>query len=146
MSKIQNNWHSHMIDLFTSHKYILNCPRIKQSNLGTCSNEKLRTWTLFNDGTLWNTADFTRALGNVVNVKISDMISIETFLWLRRLLLESCKIMKTSIGEILLITLKSHWQNFHSIFTCNFAKSFLNGYFPMKLLFQESVKHSSRKS
>ena len=55
-----------------------------------------------NFGTLRNTADFISALGNVSNVKISDLISPENRLWLRRTLLESYKIMKTTMGEILL--------------------------------------------
>ena len=55
-----------------------------------------------NFGTLINTADFISALGNVSNVKISDLISPENRLWLRRTLLESYKIMKTTMGEILL--------------------------------------------
>ena len=41
--------------------------------------------------------------------------------------------MKSSTGEIAFDNLKHFWQNFVSIFTCNFAKSHLNGYFPMKL-------------
>ena len=55
-----------------------------------------------NFGTLINTADFISALGNVSNVKISDLISPENRLWLRRTLLESYKIMKTTMEEILL--------------------------------------------
>ena len=52
-------------------------------------------------GTLRNTADFISALGIASNVKKSDLISPENCLWLRRSFLESCKIMKTSMGEIL---------------------------------------------
>ena len=55
-----------------------------------------------NFGTLRNTADFISVLGNVSNVKISDLISPANRLWLRRTLLESYKIMKTTMGEILL--------------------------------------------
>ena len=47
----------------------------KQSHLGKCSNEKLRTVTLVNEGTLRNIADFASALGNVNNVKISDLLA-----------------------------------------------------------------------
>ena len=62
-----------MTDLFTYRKYILNCPRIKQSHLGKCSNEKVRTWILVK-GTLRNTADFTSALDLTMLVILKHLI------------------------------------------------------------------------
>ena len=50
--------------------------------------------------------------------------------------------MKTSMGEILYNNL----QKFLSLFTFNFAKEYLNSYFPMKLLWKESVKNSAKTS
>ena len=76
MSKRQKHWHLHMTDLSKCRKYILNCPRIKESHLGKCRNEKLRTWTLVNDRTLRNTADFPWVLANVSNVKISLVVEV----------------------------------------------------------------------
>ena len=63
--KREKHWHLHMTDLFSWRKYISNCTWIKQSHLGKCRNKKLHTWTLVNNGTLRNTADFASALGNV---------------------------------------------------------------------------------
>ena len=41
-----------MTDLFTHHRDIASCPLTKPNHLGKCSNGKLRTSTLVNDGTL----------------------------------------------------------------------------------------------
>ena len=84
---------------------IASCPRIKQSNLGKCRNENLRTLTLVTDRTLRTTADFASALSNVF-VSCGIVVFLSLFSHknhLRRSLRlpESCKIMKTSMGEIL---------------------------------------------
>ena len=54
-----------MTDLFTRHRDTASCPSTKQSHLGKCSNRKLNTSTLLNDGTLRSTANFASALSNV---------------------------------------------------------------------------------
>ena len=54
-----------MTDLFTRRRDIASCPLTKQNHLGKCSNGKLRTSTLVNDGTLRSIADFASALSNV---------------------------------------------------------------------------------
>ena len=50
------------------------CLWTKQTYLGKCSDENLRTSTLVNDGTIRSTTDFASALNNVDNVKISDLL------------------------------------------------------------------------
>ena len=116
---------------------ISSCPWIKQSHQGKCRNEKLLTWTLVNDGNLRMSSRFH------INTR-QYLITLKYLicLWWRRTLLENCKIMKTSMGEILYNNL----QKFLSLFTCNFAKEYLNSYFPMKLLWKESVKNSAKTS
>ena len=55
----------------------------------------------------------------------------------------SSKIIKTFLeqsGDSFTRTLKNQW---HFYFTCRFAKRYLNNYFPMKVLLQESVKKNS---
>ena len=47
-----------MTDLFTCRRDVASCPLIKQNYMGKCSNGKLRTSTLVNDGTLRSIADF----------------------------------------------------------------------------------------
>ena len=54
-----------MTDLFTRRKDKSSCPQIKHSHVGKCSNGKLCTLSLDNDGTLRSTADFASALSNV---------------------------------------------------------------------------------
>ena len=63
-----------MTKLSTYRKDIASCPWNKQSHLGKCTNGKLRTATLINDGFLRSTEDFPSALSNVINVKISDLL------------------------------------------------------------------------
>ena len=63
-----------MTDLFSRPKDLASCPRIKQCHLEKCSNGKLRTSTLVNDGNLRSTVDFALALSNVNNVKIPDLL------------------------------------------------------------------------
>ena len=63
-----------MIDLFTRHRDIANSPSTKQNHLGKCSNEKLRTSTLVNDGTLRSIADFASALSNVKTLVMLKML------------------------------------------------------------------------
>ena len=63
-----------MIDLFIHCKDIASCPWTKQSHLGKCSNRKLRTSTLVNDGTLRSTADIVSALSNINNVEMFDLL------------------------------------------------------------------------
>ena len=65
ISKRQKHWILHMTDLFTRCKDITSCPLTKQNHLGKCSNGKLRTSTLVNDGTLTSISDFASALSNV---------------------------------------------------------------------------------
>ena len=109
------HWHVHVSDLFTWRKYMSNFSWIKQSHLGKFNNKKLRALILVNDGSLKNKADFASALDNVNNVKITDLLAyvvillfssicshVKNCLWWRHAFLESCKIMKTSTGEILL--------------------------------------------
>ena len=45
------------------------------SHLGKCSNKKLRTLTLVNGGTNWNTVDLISTLSNVNDVKTSDLLA-----------------------------------------------------------------------
>ena len=54
-----------MTDLFTHHRDIASCPLTKPNHLGKCSNGKLRTSTLVNDGTLRVIGDFASTLSNV---------------------------------------------------------------------------------
>ena len=97
-----------MTDLLTCRRDIISCPSTKQSHLGKCSNRKLRTSTLANDGTLRSTGDFPSALSNINNVKISNLLEFlimplfSSLILTRKSVAESCKIMKTSMGEILL--------------------------------------------
>ena len=90
------------------------------------------------------------ALVNVNNVKISDllafvvMLSVPLFALSRKSLVveayTSFKIIKTFLeesGDSFTRTLKNQW---HFYFTRRFAKRYLNNYFPMKVLLQESVK------
>ena len=54
----------------------------EESHLGKCSNRKVRTSTLVNDGTLKSTVNFPSAQSNVNNVKISDLLDfLEMFLF-----------------------------------------------------------------
>ena len=53
----------------------------KHGHLGKCSNEKLRTSTLFNDGTVRSTVGFASALSNANNVKISDLLEFLVMLF-----------------------------------------------------------------
>ena len=87
--KRQKHWHLNMTmehdmtDLFTGCRDIPSCPWIKQSHLGKCSNRKLHTSTLVNDGTLrsaQSTANFVSALSNAKNVKISDLLEFVVML------------------------------------------------------------------
>ena len=48
----------------------------KQFHLQKCSNVKLCTSILVNDGTLRSTADFASTLSNVNNVTMSDLLEI----------------------------------------------------------------------
>ena len=66
-----------MTNFFKSRRDIPSSPWIKQSHLGKCSNGKLHTSSLVNDGTVrstQSTADFPSALTNGNNVKISDLL------------------------------------------------------------------------
>ena len=87
-----------MTSLFTRHIEILSCPRIRWSHLERCSNGKLGTSTLVNDGILRSTVDVASALSNVNNVKISDLLAflvkLLLFLHWKHTLLESYRIMK----------------------------------------------------
>ena len=51
--------------LFTHHSDIASGPLTKKNHLAKCSNGKLGTSTLVNDGTLRSIADFASALSNV---------------------------------------------------------------------------------
>ena len=126
-----------MNNLFTHRRDMASCPWTKQSHLGKCSNRKLRTWTLVNDGTLRSTTDFTSALSIVNNVKISDLLEFLVML-LFTSFCSNPKIICRKLqdyenihgGDSFLKTSKKH---FVSISTCNFAKTYLNGYIPVKL-------------
>ena len=64
----------YMTDLFTRGRDTANCLWwTKQSHLGICSEEKLLTSTLINNGTLRSTANFAAALSNV---KMSVMLKM----------------------------------------------------------------------
>ena len=54
-----------MTDFFTRLRDIASCQLTKQNPLGKCSNGKLRTSTLVNDGTLRSVAQSASALSNV---------------------------------------------------------------------------------
>ena len=64
-----------MTDLCTRRRFIASYQRTKESHLGECSDEKLRTSTFLNDGTLRSTDDFASALCNINNVKIFDLFA-----------------------------------------------------------------------
>ena len=66
-----------MIDLFTRRRDIASCPLTKQNHLGKCSNGKLSTSTLVNDGTLRSIADFASALSNI---KMLIMLKMSRYL------------------------------------------------------------------
>ena len=59
-----------MTNFFARSRDITNCPLTKQNHLGKCSNEKLRTSVLINDGTLRSIADFASALSNADDDKL----------------------------------------------------------------------------
>ena len=95
-----------MTDLFTCRRDIASCPCTKQSHLGKCSNGKLRTLTLANDGTLRSPADFASALSYINNVKISDLLEFLVMLLFSSLcsrprFAESCNVKKISMEEVL---------------------------------------------
>ena len=112
ISKRQKHWYLCMTDLFTRRRDKVSCPWTKQSNSGKCSNRKLCTSALVNDGTLRGTSDFASALSNANNVKISDlleclvMLLFSSFFFTRKSFAESCKIINTSMGETLFDKLK----------------------------------------
>ena len=60
--------------IFSYGRDIASCLSTKQSHLGRCSNGKLLTSTLVNDGTLRSTADFASALSNVKMLIIKEML------------------------------------------------------------------------
>ena len=64
-----------MTDLCTRRRFIASYPRTKESHLGECSDEKLRTSTFLNDGTLRSTDDFASTLCNINNAKIFDLFA-----------------------------------------------------------------------
>ena len=70
---VLKHWHLHMTNLFIWRKYISNWKGIKKKHLRKFSNQKLRAWIWFNDGTHRNKVDFASALDNVNNVEISDL-------------------------------------------------------------------------
>ena len=117
-----------------------------------CSNKKLRTSTLVNDATTAINC-FASALSNVHDVKTSNLniylipnvfltimffpLCVFTWKWFAA---ETCTprnlqdFEKIHGADYCLTTLKNFWQNFLSIFICNFSKSYLNNYFAMKFL------------
>ena len=118
------------------------------SHLGKFSNSKLHTSTL---SMMKPSAYFASTLNYVNNAKTSGLLvfscnvvfipffSPKNNLQQRCILLESCKIMETSMGGFFFDNLKNRWQKLLSIFTYNFTKTYLNGYFHMKLPLQERV-------
>ena len=69
-----------MTDLFTRSRNIASCPLTKQNHLRKCSNGKLRTSNLVNDGTLRSIADFSSAISNVKMLLILKMLRYLIFL------------------------------------------------------------------
>ena len=67
---------------------------------------------MVDDGTVRRRADFALALGNVNNVKMSDLLELLLmllffpFVLTRKSFAESCKIMKTSVREIFFDNIK----------------------------------------
>ena len=130
-----------MTDHFTRRRDIAGCPLIKQSHLGKCSNMKLCTSsTLINEGTCRSTADFASALSNVNNVKTSDLLAFLVMLLFSSLCSHPKIIWSGGSPFNKVARLWKHpWERFFfdnlkkSIFNGNFAKTYLNGYFPMKL-------------
>ena len=136
-----------MTDLFTSPRDVTSCPLTKQTRLTKSSNGKLRTLTLVNVRALRRVADFASALSNVkmlIMLKIlrslSDCVSCNDVAFFslfspknhvrrRRALLESCEIMKTSIGEFLFDNLKQFLAevSFYFHLQLSPAKTYLNG-------------------
>ena len=131
-----------MADLFTRRRDTESCPLTKQNHLGKCNIKKLCHSNLVNNGTLKSIADFASALSNVKmlimfkmlkyliclvscnNVVFLPFLSPENHLRQRPTLLESRKVMKNIHGgNSFLITLKSFWQKFLSIFASNFTKT-----------------------
>ena len=123
-----------MTNLSTCRRDPASCPWIKQSHLEKCSNAKLHTSTLANNGTL--TVDFASTLSNVNNVKTSDLLEFLVMLLLsphcfhqKKNWQKVARLWKHPWGESFLITRK----NLFFIFTSNFAKTYVSNYFPMKL-------------
>ena len=131
----------------------------KQSHLGKCSNEKLRTVTLVNEGTLRNIADFASALGNVNNVKISDLlafiVNVIVFLylfspenrwWWRCTLLESWKIMEKSMGIFLDNNFKKSQAEVSFYFHLQLRKTILEWLLPYEVTLVAKCKKSAKTS
>ena len=99
-------------------------------HLGKCTNGKLPNSSLVND----------RFRISTNNVKISDLLEFLLILLFSSLWSHpktNCRKLQDYEnihgGDSFLITSKYLWQQFVSISTCNFAKTYLNGYFPVKL-------------
>ena len=145
-----------MMDLSTRRRNIASCLLTKQrkcsnvNHLGKCSNGKLRTSTLVNDGTLRSIVDFASALSNIKMLMILKMLRYPICLrFLQQVYFPLFVLTRKSLaaeaytsrklqdyenihgGDSFLITLKSFWQKFLPIFTCNFAETYLNGQFLM---------------
>ena len=120
-----------MTGIFTRRRDIASCPWTKQSHLGKCSNGKLRTLTLVNDGTIKSTADFASALSNVTNVKISDLLKFLVMLLFYQFVLtqksfaKSCKIMKTSMRRFFFESFKKSLVEVPFHFHLQLCKSIL---------------------
>ena len=124
-----------MDDLFPCHKDIPNC-----------------IWAnSFNDGTLRTTGNFASALSKLIMLNYLICLRFlqcrlfPLFVLILKLFAEACTSTKLRDSENMdggvsfLIILKNLSQKFVSIFSYNFPRPYLKGYFPMKLPFWESV-------
>ena len=125
---------------FTRRRDMASCPWTKQSHLGKWSSGKLRTSALVNDETLRSIAD--SALNKEKLILLKYLISLR---FICCCLLPYFLIWKSFAVEVyisrklqdyenihgrdsFLITKQNLWQKFLSIFTCNFAKTYLHGH------------------
>ena len=139
-----------MIGIFTCRKYISNSPWTKQTHLAKSSELELHTWTLVIDGTLRDTADFVSALVNVYNFEISELlvfiVIVSLYLFVPEIacggdvhFVKVARLWKHASGRFFYNSFKISLAEVSLIFTCNFSKPYLNGYFSIKLLFSEKT-------
>ena len=101
-----------MTDIFTCRWDLASCPWTKQSNLGKCSNEKLGTSTLVNDGTLRRQLISHQHSAILIMLKYLIYLGLlwrccfPPFALTWKSFAESCKIMETSKEKFFFDNLK----------------------------------------